>query len=384
MYLVFAITAGLIGGILSILIRMELQGPGLQIFSNPHYFNVVVSAHGLTMIFFVLMPALIGGFGNWMVPLLIGAPDMAFPRMNNISFWLLPASFALFLISFFVEGEPACMGLAPGGRCIRPFDRRPSRARGRFPYLSIHLAGASSILGAINFITTIFNMRAPGMTLFKMPLFVWSILVTTFSYCWCCRCWQARSPWRSQIATLERHFSVRPAAETALVSTLVLVLRSSRSLHHDPAGLRHHQSNGSNVQQQTGIRLSRHGLSAIGNHVYRHDRLGAPYVHRWFVVPRPGLLYAPSMAIAVPTGIKVFSWIATMWGGSVEFRTPLLWAIGFIFLFTVGGVTGVVLANPGTDRSLQDTYYVVAHFITCCRSARPSLFSPAGTTGSRR
>ena len=181
LYLLFAIMAGIIGGFLSVMMRLELQEPGMQIFSDPHVFNVFVTGHGLIMVFFMVMPAMIGGFGNWFVPLMIGAPDMAFPRMNNISFWLLPVAFTMLILSMFVEGPPGSNGVGGGWTIYAPLSTsgQPGPAMD-FAILSLHIAGASSILGAINFITTIFNMRAPGMTLHKMPLFAWAVLVTAF------------------------------------------------------------------------------------------------------------------------------------------------------------------------------------------------------------
>ena len=379
LYLLTAGLAGFISVAFTVYMRMELMEPGVQYMClegarltaaaagectpNGHLWNVLITGHGILMMFFVVIPALFGGFGNYFMPLHIGAPDMAFPRLNNLSYWLFVAGTSLAVASVLSPGGNDQAGSGVGWVLYPPLSVKEGGFSMDLAIFAVHLSGASSILGAINIITTFLNMRAPGMTLFKVPLFAWSIFVTA---------------WLILLAL--------PVLAGAI--TMLLTDRNFGTTFFDPAG------GGDPILYQHILWFFGHPevyiviLPAFGiiSHViatfskkpvfgylpmvWAMIAIGAlgfvVWAHHMYTVgmslTQQSYFMLATMVIAVPTGVKIFSWIATMWGGSIEFKTPMLFAIGFLFLFTVGGVTGIVLSQAAVDRAYHDTYYVVAHF----------------------
>ncbi len=382
LYLFAGGIVGLISVIFTVYMRMELMEPGVQYMCqegmrlvadgaatctpNGHLWNVTVTAHGILMMFFVVIPALFGGFGNYFMPLQIGAPDMAFPRMNNLSFWLYIAGTSLAVASLFAPGGGGDLGTGAGvGWVLYP--PLSTTAEGGYAMdlaiFAVHLSGASSILGAINIITTFLNMRAPGMTLHKVPLFAWSIFVTAWMILLALPVLAGAitmlltdrnfgttffSPSGGGDPVLYQHilwFFGHPEVYIIIIPAFGIISQVIATFSRKP------------IFGYLPMVYAMVGIGVLGFVVWAHHMYTAG-----MSLTQQSYFMLATMVIAVPTGVKIFSWIATMWGGSVEFKTPMLWAFGFLFLFTVGGVTGIVLSQAPVDRAYHDTYYVVAHF----------------------
>ncbi|QIE55548.1 cytochrome c oxidase subunit I [Pikeienuella piscinae] len=374
LYLFAASFLGVVSVGFTMFMRLELMDPGVQYMCleglaaaectpDGHLWNVLVTGHGILMMFFVVIPLLFGGFGNYFMPLMIGAPDMAFPRLNNLSFWLFLAGASLAVLSMVVPGGDGGLGAGVGWVLYAPLSTHEQGFSMDLIIFAVHLSGASSILGAINMITTFLNMRAPGMTLFKVPLFAWSILVTALMILF------ALPVLAGAITMLltDRNFGTTffdaagggdPVLYQHILwffghpEVYIVILPAFGIISHVIATFAKKPIFGYLGMVWALIAISGLGFVVWAHHMYTVGM--SAHTQAYFMLA--------SMTIAVPTGIKVFSWIATMWGGSIEFKTPMLFAMGFLFLFTIGGVTGVILANAGVDRAYHDTYYVVAHF----------------------
>jgi cytochrome c oxidase subunit 1 len=356
MYLLLSLTMWIVGGAMAMLIRSELFKPGLQLF-DPTFFNSMTTLHGLIMIFGALMPAFVG-LANWMIPLQVGAPDMALPRLNNFSFWILPFAFLILLGTLFVPG-----GAPSGGWTMYPPLMLQMGASFPMTIFAIHLMGISSILGAINIIVTIMNLRAPGMALLRMPLFVWSWLITAYLLI-------AVMPVLAGAVTMELtdHFFSTTFFSAAGGGDPVMYQHIFWFFGHPEVYIMILPAFG--IISEVIPAFARKPIFGYEAMVYALASIAflsfIVWAHHMFTVGMPlasQLFFMLStMLISVPTGVKIFNWTATLWKSSLSFETPMLFAVAFVFLFSVGGFSGLMLAIVPADYQYQDTYFVVAHF----------------------